>query len=452
MEDQKERIVIVGANSAGISAALAARKTDLKVEIILLSDERYWPYSRCGLPFVLSGEISSFKDLTLFPPSYYRMMRLDLRTGTVVKTIDPHNQRVHVESATGDHDAIEYDALILCTGASPAIPSILGVDKPGVFTLRSIDDGQRIGEGVAQVDSAIVVGAGFIGLELAHALMHRRVKTTVIERSPNILPEWFDADMADIAQTMVEAKGVNVVVGKEVEAIVGDERVTGVVASGEEFQTEAVLMATGAKPRVELARQSGVRLGETGAMMVNSRLETSIPGIYAAGDCTEGYSMLSGKSTLSQLGTTAERQGKVAGINVAGGYALFPGVLHSVVSSMFDFEIGATGFTEAHAHQNGWVTTSGTITSRTRAEYYPGGSDITIKVTAESELGRIVGGQIIGGEEVTQRVNMLSVAIQKQMCVSELAKADTCYAPSVCSPWEPVVLAAENAATKLRRG
>lgn len=446
-----KRIVIIGANSAGVSAASAARKTNLKAEITLLSEEEYWPYSRCGLPYVLSGEISTFQALTLFSPSYYRLMKLDLRINTVAKSIDLHKRLIQVEKRNGRRETIEFDALILCTGAVPARPQITGIDKHGVYSLRSIEDGRNISEWIKKSKSAVIVGAGFIGLELAHALVKRGVKTTVIERLSHILPEWLDKDMADLIYQKVEESGVKVVVGREVNTILGDKNVSKVIALGEEYEADTVLIATGAWGRVELANQIGITLGETGAIKVNAQMETSIPHVYAAGDCVECYNMLTGKATLSQLGTTAERQGKTAGINAAGGYHTFPGVLHSVVSSMFDLEIGATGMTEAFAQREGLKTISGMITSKTRAEYYPGGKDITVKLVAEAELGKIVGGQIIGGEEVTQRVNMLAIAIQKQMFVSELAKADTCYAPSVCSPWEPVVLAAENTNRKLQQ-
>ena len=295
------------------------------------------------------------------------------------------------------------------------------------------------------------MGAGFIGLELAHALTKRRIETTVIERHPHVLPEWLDKDVADLVQDKVEENDVKVVVGQDVEKILGKDSITGVVASGEEFNADIILVATGTRARVDLAKQMGLTLGETGAIKVNSKMETSIPGIFVAGDCVECYNLITGQPTISQLGTTAERQGKTAGINAAGGYATFPGVLHSAVSSIFDFEVGTTGFTEAYTQRNGWRTVSGTISSKTRAEYYPWGKDITIKIVAEAEVGRIVGGQIIGGEDVTQRVNMLLIAIQKQTCISELSKADTCYSPSICSPWEPVVLAAENTTTKLKR-
>lgn len=301
-----------------------------------------------------------------------------------------------------------------------------------------------------EAESAVVVGAGFIGLELAHALVENKVKTTLIEHLPQILPGMLDQEMAEAVQKKVEEKGVKVMVGIAVEEVLGGSEATGVVAAGKKLEANLILMATGVMPRVELAKRTGIKIGSIGGIHVNQRMETSIPGIYAAGDCVESVSMITGRLILSQLGTTAERQGKTAGINIAGGYSAFPGILDSAVSTFFDFEVGATGFTEAYAQQAGFETISGSITTKTRAEYYPGGKEITVKVVAEPDLGKVIGGQIIGGEEVTQRVNMISIAIQKQMCVSELSKADTCYAPSVCSPWEPVVLAAEMAVKRIR--
>jgi NADH oxidase (H2O2-forming) len=445
----RKRIVIVGASSAGISAAVAARKTDLNVEIILISEETRWPYSRCGLPFVLSNEVPGFKDVRLFPPSYYRMMKLDLRAGISVKRVNTETKIVQMETLDRQQELVEYDRLVLCTGAAAATPPIEGIEKHGVFSLRTIEDGIRIQKWLENAENAIVVGSGFIGLELAHALKNLNINTTVFERCSHVLPEWFDKDMADLVHEKIQKQGVKVIVDAKVEEILGSDYVTGVRAGGEQYNADTVLLATGARARTQLAKQMGIQLGQFGAIQVNSRMRTSIPEIYAAGDCVESFNLITGQATLSLLGTTAERQGKIAGINAAGGYATFPGVLHSVVSSMFNFEIGATGFTERYAQQNGWETTAGTITAKTRAEYFPGGKPITIKVIVENDLGKIIGGQIIGGEEVTQRVNLLSVAIQNQMSDSELAKADTCYAPSVCSPWEPVILAAET--TMIRR-
>ncbi len=449
LEQLPKKYVIVGANSAGVSATIAARKIDAEAEITLISDEKHLPYSRCGLPYVLSGEIPNFKDLILFPPSYYKMMGVDLRMEITAESIDPNEKSVRIENATGKQETIGYDSLLLATGATQFIPPIKGINKRGVLTLCRIEEGEDIMKAMRKTKTAFVVGAGYIGLELAHALSKKNIRTTIIERQSQILPMMLDREMSDIVQKRIEKRGVKVIVGKAVDEIIGDDRATGIGVAGEEFEADLILMATGVRPNVELARKVGIELGLTGAIRVNPRMETSIPNIYAAGDCVESSNMITGQPTLSQLGTTAERQGKAAGINLTGGYSIFPGILDSTVSMLFGLEVGSTGFTESYAQQVGFKTISGTITSKTRAEYYPGGKGITAKIVAEPDMGRIIGGQIVGGEEVTQRVNMISIAIQNQICVSELSKADTCYAPNVCSPWEPVVLAADIAAKKI---
>jgi NADH oxidase (H2O2-forming) len=211
-----------------------------------------------------------------------------------------------------------------------------------------------------------------------------------------------------------------------------------------------VLVATGVRANTELAKNAGITLGETRSIKVNMKMETNIKDVYAAGDCVECVNLITGRPTMSQLGTTAVRQAKVAGTNAAGGYAIFPGVLSSSVTRLFDVEIGATGLTEFMANRNGIKTVKGSIKSKTKADYFPGAKPIMVKIVVEKETQRIIGAQIIGGEEVGQRVNALSFAIQKQMSVRELAKADTCYAPPVAETWEPMVLAAEMALRKLR--
>jgi NADH oxidase (H2O2-forming) len=222
------------------------------------------------------------------------------------------------------------------------------------------------------------------------------------------------------------------------------------LAGGTRIEADIIILSTGTRPNTELARQAGAEIGPTRGIKVNPRMMTSIPDIYAAGDCAESYSLLNGQPTLSQLGTTAVRMGRVAGINAAGGYSTFPGVLSSAVTKAFEMEIGSTGLTEAQAQRLGLRAASGTVTSKTKARYYPGGRDIRVKVVAEPDSGRIIGCQIIGGEEVTQRINAASIAIQKGMTVWELAKSDTCYAPPVNETWEALALASENAARRLR--
>lgn len=443
------RIVIIGAHAAGCDAASAARKTDRTAEITLMTTQKKPGYSPCGIPFVLGGHIPSFDDLIVFPPSFFRMMKLDLRLETTATSIDTGAKTVEIRDKAGKQETLPYDSLIIATGAYPFVPPIKGREKRGVYVLRTIEDGERIDEAIKKAKSAVVIGAGLIGLETAVALVERGLKTTVVELLPYVLPLMLDQDMASVVHKMLEERGMGIIVGRGVDEILGTERATGVSVAGEEIPADLVVVATGVRANTELAQKAGIEVGLARAIKVNMRMETSVKDVYAAGDCVESVSLITHRPTISQLGTTAVRQAKVAGINAAGGYATFPGVLGSAVTKMFDIEIGATGLTEFMANRAGIQTVAGSITSKTRAEYYPGGKPIRVKIVVEKETQRIIGGQIVGGEEVAQRINALSFAIQKQMTIRELAKADTCYAPPLAETWEPMVLAAEIALRRL---
>lgn len=445
------KIVIIGANAAGVHAANAARKTDPQAEITLIEKEPYPAYSRCGIPYVMAGEIPSFDDLVAFPPSHYKIMKFDLRLETTARSINHDDKIVLIEDKEGNVEELKYDSLILATGADPFIIPIEGHNLPGVFAMRTVDDGRAIQEAMKTAESAVVIGAGFIGLETAHAFVENKIKTTIIELLPYILPALFDEDMADYTQKKIEEHGVNVVVGRRVDAILGKDKVEGVSAGGEEIKADVIVMAAGITPRTDLIRKLGVELGVTRAIRVNPRMETNVSGIFAAGDCVESRSSITGLPCLYQLGTNAVRQGTTAGVNAAEGYVTNPRVICSAVSKIFDFELGAVGLSQYQATKVGFQTLSASITGRTRAPYFPGGKEIKVKIIAEPVAGRVMGAQLVGGENVAQRVNMLSVAIQKEMTALELSLADTSYAPPVAETVEAVATAAEIVAKKIRR-
>ncbi|MDH7477323.1 MAG: FAD-dependent oxidoreductase [Candidatus Bathyarchaeota archaeon] len=445
------RIVIIGAHAAGVDAASAARKTDRTAEITLITDEKHAGYSRCGLPFVIGGHIPSFNDLIVFPPSYFQMMKLNLKTETKVPKIDATKKAVLTTDKTGNTEEIPYDSLIIAAGASAFTPPIKGREKSGIIPLRTIEDGQRIDQAVKEgAKSAVVMGAGLIGLETAVALQEKGLKVTVVEMLPQILPAMLDTDIAKMVQEMLEQKGIKILTNKPVEEFLGAEKVTGIMAGGEQINADLFVSAFGVRANTQLAVDAGIATGETRAIKTNARMETNIKDVYAVGDCAESTHIVTQKPVLQQLGTVAVRQGKVAGINAAGGYALFTGVLGSAVTQLYDTQVGVTGLTETAAQRARIETVAGTISSKTKADYYPGALPIKVKLVVEKESQRIIGAQIIGGEEVTQRINAISFAIQKQMTVRELAKADTAYAPPLCETWEPMVLAAEMVLMKLR--
>ena len=446
-----KRIIIIGAHAAGVDAASAARKADRTAEITILTEEKHPGYSRCGMPFVIGGEIPNFNDLIVFAPTYFQMMKLDLRTETEAKAINATDRTVEVEDKTGKTETLPYDSLIIAIGATSFLPPIKGKEKQGILSLRTLEDGQRIDQAVKDgAKDAIVMGAGLIGLETAIGLHQRGLNATVVEMLPQVLPQMLDADMAKGVQQMLEERGIRILTGKSVEEFLGTDKVTGIVAAGEQMQGDVFVSAFGVRANTQLAQNAGVALGDTKAIKTNARMETSVKDVYAVGDCAESTHIVTQKPTLMQFGTVAVRHGKVAGTNAAGGYSLFTGVLGSAVSRLYSTEVGSTGLTETAAQRARIETITGTISSKTKAEYYPGAKPIRVKIVVEKESQRIIGAQIIGGEEVTQRINAISFAIQKQMTVKELVKVDTAYAPPVCETWEPMVLAAEMVLMKLR--
>jgi NADH oxidase (H2O2-forming) len=445
------RIVIIGAHAAGVDAASAARKKDRTAEITLITEEKHAGYSRCGLPFVLGGQIPDFNSLIVFPPAFYQMMKLNLKTETKATAIDTTDKTVDVEDKSGKKENISYDSLIIATGASPFMPPIKGREKQGIYSLRRLEDGEKVEQTIRDgAKTAVVMGAGLIGLETAIALQERGLRTTVVEMLPQVLPLMLDADMAAIIKEMLQNKGINIQTGKTVEEFLGSDKVTGIAAGGEQINADLFISAFGVRSNTQLASNANIALGETKAIKTNARMETSVKDVYAIGDCAEAIHIVTQKPALPQLGTVAVRQGKVAGINAAGGYSLFTGVLGSAVTRLFDTDVGVTGLTETSAQRAKIETVAGTISSKTKADYYPGALPIKVKLIVEKESQRIIGTQIIGGEEVTQRINAMSLAIQNQMTALELAKADTAYAPPLCETWEPLVLAAEMVLMKLR--
>ncbi|MEM2987652.1 MAG: FAD-dependent oxidoreductase, partial [Candidatus Bathyarchaeia archaeon] len=378
------RIVIIGAHAAGVDAASAARKTDRTAEITLITDEKHAGYSRCGLPFVIGGHIPSFSNLIVFPPSYFQMMKLNLKTETKVTKIDTGKKTVLTVDKAGSTGEIPYDSLIIAAGASAFTPPIKGREKQGILPLRTIEDGQRIDQSIKEgAKTAVVMGAGLIGLETAVALQERGLKVTVVEMLPQVLPAMLDADIAKMVQEMLEQKGIRILTNKPVEEFLGTEKVTGIVAGGEQISADLFVSAFGVRANTQLAVDAGITIGETKLIKTNARMETNIKDVYAVGDCAESTHIVTQKPTVQQLGTVAVRQGKVAGINAAGGYALFTGVLGSAVTQLYDTQVGVTGLTEAAAQRARIETVTGTITSKTKADYYPGAKPIKVKLVVE---------------------------------------------------------------------
>jgi NADH oxidase (H2O2-forming) len=452
LKKMNPRILIIGGGAAGQSAAAAARKANRQVEIIMITREKYPTYSRCGLPYVLGREISTFENLILFPKDYYKSMRIDIRLETEVTELDAKNKTATLKDYHNKVEKIQYDSVVLATGASSFIPPMKGSNLKGIYAIRTIDDGKAIENVLSPGKNAIIIGGGITAVEMADALALRGLKVTILYRKQHLLRMMFDQDIAEMIQQGLLDQGVVIKFDKSPDEIRGEKEVKSIVAGGEEIPADIVIMTTGFRTNTQLAVPNGIEIGHSGGFKVDSRAKTNLDGVYAAGDCTECLNLITGESFLPQLGTVAARQGTAAGINAAGGEAHYPGALGAGVSKITKVEFGSTGLTQSQAEEAKIQTIAASIRWRTIAEYYPGWKEIKVKLVADKVTGRLLGGQIAaeGGGRVASMVDMVTTAIQSRMTVKDFSVIDTCYSPPVADVWNPLILAADNLIRRMK--
>ena len=447
----RERLIVIGGDAAGMSAASQARRmrSPDDLEIIVFEKSPYVSFSACGEPYYVGGWVEDFDDLKVRTPEQFQAKDIDARIHHEVTEIDLTARTVTVTQPNGD-EVHEYDQLLYATGATDIRPPIEGLDLEGVHVLRTLDDAARLRALVTDgVDKAVVVGGGYIGLEIAEAFHHLDIDTTVVTMMPTVLERTLDPDMAELVSAHMESMGIRVETGNRVECLAGaDGSVIGVGCGDRSFPADLVLLAVGSRPRVELAKAAGIPLGATGAVAVDDHQRTQIEGVWSAGDCAEAFHRVSGQAVNLHLGTVANKTGRIAGINLGGGDAAFPGVLGTAITKVGDLEISSTGLTEWHAADAGIETVSATIKSTTAAHYWPGSSRMHIKAIAEQSTGRLVGAQIVGGPGAGKRIDVMATAMWAGLPAAELAWADLSYSPPFSGVWDPVHIAARKAAQK----
>lgn len=444
------RIVVVGGVAAGASAAAKARRENEFAEIIMLEKGEYVSYANCGIPYYLSGDINKRDHLFLVTPERFReRFNIDVRIRHEVTKVNASEKRVEgTNHATGESFRIPYDKLILATGGTPIIPPVPGVDLQNIVTLWTVPDVDKIKTyvGTFQPEDAVVVGGGFVGLEAVEALLNVGVKVTLIERLNQVMPP-LDSELAGILSHHLAQKGVRVILGNGVAKFngrIGVEEVE--LADGQKIPTDLVIMAVGVKPMTDLAVDAGLQLGETGGVLVNERMETSVPDIYAAGDIVESVNLITGQKVRLPLAGPANKQGRVAGTNAAGGNKTFKGVLGSMIVKVCELVAAKTGLNEREALELGLDHFVVYTHPADHAGYYPGAQPMVIKLVVDKSTGRVLGGQIVGSTGVDKRIDVLATAIYGKMTVEDLEDLDLAYAPPFSSAKDPNNLAGMVAA------
>lgn len=436
-----------------MSAASSAKRREEDLEVVVFERGPYTSFSACGIPFYVGDWVHGLEELVARSPQEHREAGLDVRMGHEVVAIDLAAREVVVrEPRPGGGERREgFDELVYATGAEAVLPPIPGAEA--LEPVRTLEQGERLKASVADRgdEPAVVVGGGYIGLETAEALVHRGMRVTLVERSEHLFGT-VDPDMADEIRGAAEAVGIDVRTGVEVQEVqVGDDgRPRGVRTSDGEIAAGHVVLATGARPSTSLAEEAGLQLGESGALAVGADQRcTGQEGVWSAGDCAESRHRLTGRGVNVQLGTHANKQGRVAGVNLTGGDLRFPGVLGTAISRICHLEIARTGLGEQEAAEAGFDCVVEKVTANTHASYWPERGDITIKLVAERGSGRLIGAQLVGEQTAGKRIDALALAVWNEMSVEDLQWVDLAYAPPVSPTIDPVLVAARATAKLL---
>ncbi|MGW2613245.1 FAD-dependent oxidoreductase [Streptomyces sp. NPDC001500] len=454
-----ERLVVIGGDAAGMSAASQARRLKGPGELEIVAFERghFTSYSACGIPYWVGGDVDARDDLVARTPEEHRARGIDLRLRTEVVEIDLPGRRVRAREAdSGAESWTSYDKLVIATGARPIRPDMPGADAAGVHGVQTLDDGQALLDSLARArgERAVVVGAGYIGVEMAEALIKRGYEVTVVNRGSEPMST-LDPDMGRLVHRAMEGMGVTMVNDAEVTEVRtgGDGRVRSVRTADAEYPADVVVLGIGVRPETGLARAAGLPVGAHGGLLTDLAMRVRDPladgRVWAGGDCVEVLDLVSGRERHIALGTHANKHGQVIGANVGGGYATFPGVVGTAVSKVCDLEIARTGLREKDARRAGLQFESVTIESTSRAGYYPGASPMTVKMIAERRTGRLLGVQIVGREGAAKRVDVAAVALTAGMTVEQMTALDLGYAPPFSPVWDPVLVAARKATAKV---
>ncbi|ALC87503.1 NADH dehydrogenase [Bacillus sp. FJAT-22090] len=431
--------VIIGGDAAGMSAAMEIVRQDSTAKITTLEKGHIYSYGQCGLPYVVGKHVPSSTDVIARSVEMFRSKYgIDAKTGYEVTSVDPLTKTVSGNILqTRDTFSLKYDRLLIATGSSPVIPDWEGKDLAGIHTIKTIPNTEAIIADLEQVNHVTIIGGGYIGLEMAENFVSIGKKVRIIQRS-NQLASIFDEDMSRIIHQEAIKQQVEVILNEEVQSFSGNHRVTTVITDKKSYHTDLVLIAAGVKPTTDFLKDTGIRTKQNGAIIVNGYLETSIPDIYAAGDCATHYNRVKQKDDYVPLGTTANKQGRLAGFNMMGQKREFKGIVGTSIMKFFDLSIGKTGLSEKEAEQLGISYETHLQQVNDIAGYYPGKEEMQIKLIYRKDNQLLLGGQIVGGNGVDKRIDVLATALFHQMSISDLLDLDLAYSPPFNGVWDPL--------------
>jgi len=456
-----KRLIVVGGVAAGMSAAAKAKRVDRRMEVVVYEKSPYISYAACGMPYFIAGDVADYRSLLARTPEQMAKQGVEVYVRHEVTAIDPDARMVTVRDLEEEREFTQgYDRLVIATGARPVRPPLPGSDLEGVFVLRSLDEGRALhcflfehgkhGENREHKPrQALVLGGGYVGVEMAETFRRLGLEVKMAIRSGKVMRTALDDDVRELVEGELVRQGVEVVTGKPV-AFEGGRRVEAVVVEsrgGEErYPCDVALLGIGVRPEISLAQMAGVVLGATGAIATDSRMRTNLPGVYAAGDCAETFHLISGEPAYVPLGSTANKQGRVAGANAAGGEATFGGVVGTMVVRAFDLAVARAGLTAAQARGLGYAVRAPMIEAMDSSHYFPGAAPIHVKLVVDEETGRLLGGQIVGRRGVAKRIDVLATALHHRLTVADLQRLDLSYAPPFAPVWDPILVAANVAA------
>ncbi|MBS8266427.1 CoA-disulfide reductase [Mesobacillus boroniphilus] len=440
------KILIIGGDAAGMSAAMQMVRNSSGHEITVLEKGGVYSYGQCGLPYVISGKIESTDQLIARTPSTFKeKYGIDARVFHEVQKVDTENKMVSgINHSNGEPFSVPYDRLLIATGVSSVVPKWEGVTLPGIFSLKTIPDAKAIMDYLERdIHNVTVIGGGYIGLEMAESFAELGKKVTIIERNKQ-LAKIFDTDMAELIHEEAVKQNIVLKMVESVEAFGGSDHVESVKTDKGEYETDLVLVAVGVKPNTSFLEETGIKTSVNGAIQVNAYMQTSIEDIYAAGDCATQYHRVKEKDDHVPLGTHANKQGQIAGLNMVDVHKTFKGIVGTSIIKFFDLTLGRTGLSEKEANMLNIPCGSVTITATDIAGYYPDDKKMKLKLVYHKETHKVLGGQIIGENGVDKRIDVLATAIFHSMTTEELLDLDLAYAPPYNGVWDPIQQAARR--------